>query len=124
MASEPSIGNAHSEASINQLISTPIIPINQPSMYLNVGNMIPTQPLVISDQSRVKILMRDREARRRRRRRRAQRRREDRTEHQQFQQQEYYRNHWYNERERQERQDQDHNEDVHCQSLTINEPFD
>jgi hypothetical protein len=62
-ASEPSSSNAHNEASTNQLISTDIATTSQPSMCLNVGNLIPTQPLVISDQSRVEILMRHREAR-------------------------------------------------------------
>jgi hypothetical protein len=135
-ASEPSISNAHNDASINPLISTDIVTTSQPSMNLIVGNMIPTEPLVISDQSRVEILMRHRQDRRRRRRRR----REQRTEHQhqqlaqqirrrhmanqQFQQQEYYRNHWFDERERQEHQDRDHNNNVGRQSSVINELFE
>ena len=134
-ASEPSISNAHNEASTNQLLSTDIAATSQLSMYLNVGNMIPTLPLVISDQSRVEILTRHRDARRTRRYRRAQRRQEQRTQHphrhlaqqirrrqmanQQFQQQEYYRNRWYDERERQEQQYPDHNNNVQTGSPTF-----
>ena len=73
-AAEPPISNAQPEASINQLISTGIATTSQPSMYLNTTNMIPSQPPLITDQSRLEILMRQREARRRGRRRRAQQR--------------------------------------------------
>jgi hypothetical protein len=50
-ASETSISNANNEASMNQLISTDISTTSQSSMYPNVGSMIETQPLVISDQT-------------------------------------------------------------------------
>ena len=139
-ASEPASSNAHNEASTNQLISTDIATTSQPSMCLNVGNMIPTQPLVISDQSRVEILMRHREARWTRCRRRAQRRQEQRTEHphqqlahqirrrqmanQQFQQQEYHRKRRSDERARQEHQDQDLSDNVQSPSPTIDELFE
>jgi hypothetical protein len=139
-ASAPSISNTHNEPSTSQLISTDIATTSQPSMDLNVGNMAPTLPLVISDQSRVEILMRHREARWRRRRRRAQRRQEHRTEHphqhlahqirrrqmanQQFQQQEYDRTHWYDQRQRQECQDRDVSDDVQSPSPTIDELFE
>ena len=80
-ASEPSISDAHNEYSIRQLIWTGIVTTSQLTMYLN---MIPSQPLLISVQSRIEILMRQREARRRRRRRQVQRRWEQRAQHQQL----------------------------------------
>ena len=100
-ASQPLNSNAHSEASISQLISPGILPSSQ--------------PLLTSDQSRVEIVTRHRETRRTRRRRRAP------SEHQHLaqqiqrrhmanqyrQQQQYDRSDWYEERERHEREDHD-----------------
>ena len=140
-ASEPSISNAQNEASISQLISTSIVPTSQPSMYLNTTNMIPNQPLLISEQSRIEIMMRQREARRRRRRSRAQRRREQRAErqHQQQlaqqirrrqmanqydQQQQYHRLNWYEQREQERHRDRDHYNYILRRSPTFNELFE
>ena len=81
-ASEPSISYSDSEASIGQLISPGIMTTSQPPMDHNMPNIIRSQPLLISDQSRVEILMRQRTSRRRRRRRRAQRRWQQRVQHQ------------------------------------------
>ena len=77
-ASEPSISNSDSESSISQLISTGIVTTSQPPMDHNMPNITRSQPLLISDQSRVEILMRQRTARRRR----AQRRWQQRVQHQ------------------------------------------
>ena len=80
--SEPSISNSDSEASVSQLISTDIMTTSQPPMDYNMPNIIRSQSLLISDQSRVKILLRQRAGRRRRRQRQAQRRWEQRAQHQ------------------------------------------
>ena len=81
-ASEPLISNSDSEASISQLISPGTVTTSQPLMDDNIPNMIRSQPLLISDQSRVEILMRQRTFRRRRRPRRAQRRWQQKVQHQ------------------------------------------
>jgi hypothetical protein len=133
-ASEPSTSEAHNEYSIRQLISTGIVTRSQPSMH---PNMIPSQSVLITDQSKIEILMRQREARRSRRRRRVQRRREQRAEAQHlqlahqirrrqmankhFQQQQYYQYRWYEERQRQEQQARDRYQYILGQSPTFNE---
>lgn len=81
-ASEPSISNSDNEASISQLISPATVTTSQPPMDYNMPNIIRSQPLVVSDLSRVEILMRQRTLQRRRRRRQAQRRWEQRAQHQ------------------------------------------
>ena len=81
-ASEPSISNSDSEVSISQLISPGIVKAGQPRMDLDMPHSTRSQPLLISDQSGVEILLRQRTARRRRRQRRAQRRWEQRDQHQ------------------------------------------
>jgi hypothetical protein len=80
--SETSIGNTDEEISIDQLVSVGIVATSQISVHLNMKNMIPSQTLLICDQTRDEIVLRQRGARRRRRRRRAQRRREQRAERQ------------------------------------------
>ena len=121
-ASEPSISNSDSEASTSQLISTGIMTTSQLLMDLNMPNMIQSQPLLISDQLRVEIQMRQRTSRRRRRQRsRAQRRWQQRVQHQHqqlahqiryrqmanqhFQQQYDHRSNQDGEREQEEQQD-------------------
>ena len=137
---EPSISNVHPEASINQLISTGIVTTSQPSIYLNMTNMVPSQPLLTSGQSRLEILLRQREARRRRRRRRAQRRREQRAElqHQQLahqirrrqmanqaqEQPQYHRRSRYEERYKEEQRDRRREEYLQRRSPTFNELFE
>ena len=59
-AQEPSISHAYDEDSIGHLISTGIVTTSQPSVH---PNMIPSQPLLITDQSRIAILMRQQKAR-------------------------------------------------------------
>ena len=97
-ASQPLNTNVHSEASISQLISPDILP--------------PSQPLLTSDQSRVEIVTRHREIRRRRRapsehQHLAQQIRRRHMANQYRQQQQYDRSDWYEERERHQREDHD-----------------
>ena len=137
-ASEPSISNSDSEASISQLISTDIMTTSQPPMDHNMPNITRSQPLLISDQSRVEILMRQRTARRRRRRR-AQRRWQQRVQHQHqqlahqiryrqmanqhFQQQQDHRYNQDEEREQEEQQDRDRHNHSLPRSVTFSDLF-
>ena len=139
--SETSKDNTDDEVSIDQLISVGIVTTSPVSMHLNTTNAIPTRTLLISNQSRDEILIRQREARRRRRRRRAQRRREQRAERQHqeqlaqqirgrqtanqyVQQQQYHRYSWYEEREQERQRDQERHDYIQRRSPTFNEFFE
>jgi hypothetical protein len=107
-ASQPLSSDTHNEASISQLISSDILPSSQ--------------PLLLSDQSRVEIVTRHRVARRRRRRRTqgqhqqlAQQIRRRHMSNQYRQQQEYHRN---------DREDRDRSNDTRPPSSTIGEQFE
>ena len=131
--SEPSISNSDSEASIGQPISPGIMTTSQPHMDHNMPNITRSQPLLISDQSRVEILMRQRVSRRRRR---AQRRWQQRVQHQHqqlthqiryrqlanqhFQQRQDRRR---NQDEERGQQDRDHHKDTHRRSPTFYDLF-
>ena len=102
-------------------------------------NMIRSQPLFISDLSRVEILMRQRTSRRRRRRRRAQRRWQHRVQHehqqlaqqirrrqmanQHFQQQQEHRYHQQEEEEQEAQQDLDRHNQTLRRSPTFYDLF-
>jgi hypothetical protein len=117
-ASQTLSSNGHNDASISQLISLGILPSNQ--------------PLLISEQSRVEIVTRHREARRTRCRRR------DPSQHQQLaqqirrrhmanqyrHQQQYYRNDRHEARERHEREDQDRYDYIRRRSSALSENFE
>ena len=139
-ASEPSISDSDSEASVIQLISPSIITTSQPPMDHNMPNIIQSRPLLISDLSRVEILMRQRTARRRRRRRRqAQRRWEQRAQHQRqqlahqircrqmanqhFQQQPEHRYNQEEEQEQEAQQDRDRHNHTLPRSPTFTDLF-
>ena len=117
-ASEPSISNSDTEASISQLISTDIMSTSQPPMDHNMPNIIRSQPLLISDQSRVEILMRQRTARRRRAQRRWQQRVQH--QHQQLAHQIRYRQ-MVNQHFQQQR-DHQHNQDEELQQEEQQDP--
>jgi hypothetical protein len=110
--------DTHNEASISQLISPDILPSSQ--------------PLLLSDQSRVEIVTRHRVARRRRRRRRtqgqhqqlAQQIRRRNVANQYRQQQQYHRNDRYERRDRHQRADRDRSNDTRPQPSTVDEPFE
>ena len=138
-ASEPSISNSNSEASISQLMSPGIVTTSQPPMDHNMPNIIRSHPLLISDQSGAEILLRQRTARRRRRQRRAQRRWEQRAQHQHqqlahqiryrqmanqhFQQQQDHRYNQDEEREQEEQQDRDRHNHALPRSVTFSGIF-
>ena len=117
-ASQPLSSNTHNEASMSQMIEPGILPSSQP-------------PLT-SDQSRVDILTRHRDARRTRRRRRtpsqqrplAQQIRRRQMANQYRQQQEYYRNDRIEERERHEREDQDRYDAIRRQPSAFSDDFE
>ena len=114
-ASQPLNSSNHNEASISQLISPGILPSSQ--------------PLLISDQSRVETVTRHREARQTRRRASApsehqnlaQQIRRQHMANQYRQQQRYYLNNWYEERERHKPEDHDGADHTMRRPSTINE---
>ena len=113
-ASQPLSSDFHNEAPISQMISPDILPSSQ--------------PLLLSDQSRVVVVTRHRVARRRRRRRTqgqhqplAQQIRRRHMANQYRQQQQYHQNDRCEERQRHEREDQDRYDYIRRRTSAVNE---